>query len=148
MAWSMDKLFTRDDGSPLHFYIPPFEKKEQYVKLIARGGGQILKSWNPNAIALVEPPVDTSILGDVEIFEIRWLIDSWKAGELQDLQDYRTNQRGDSFSPSKRLKYTEEESEAILEYIAGSSETPNGSKLWKVQSMFLRHSFYLGNGGE
>ncbi|XP_078517337.1 uncharacterized protein LOC144782067 [Lissotriton helveticus] len=149
-------LFLQEDGSPMHFYVPPGPWKRLLSPLIEHGGGLLCRMRQPRAL-LLAPPGEGFKGGPDAYISARFVAECVRAGELLDPDAFRLVPEELTTRPccshelvpgrlNGRSSFTRAEDLAILMYIrdyvpVGASVT--GTTVWKEMSLvqLTRHSW-------
>eukprot|EP00698_Gefionella_okellyi_P012179 TRINITY_DN3257_c0_g1_i2.p1 TRINITY_DN3257_c0_g1~~TRINITY_DN3257_c0_g1_i2.p1 ORF type:complete len:364 (-),score=73.84 TRINITY_DN3257_c0_g1_i2:1067-2158(-) len=135
-------LFTKD-GKPLEFYMAPNRDKERIRKIVTKGGGIMRAGYTTTCITL--SPADMLQTAPADSTSTAFIDDSAINQALQDVGAYRLSvlrQKAAASLPAVattqplqarkgRLKYTDEEDLAIINYVSRPGVSTSGVMVWK-----------------
>ncbi|KAJ1109170.1 hypothetical protein NDU88_006534 [Pleurodeles waltl] len=149
-------LFLQEDGSPMHFYVPPGPWKRLLSALIEHGGGLLCRLRQPGAL-LLAPPEESFKAGPDTYISARFVAECVRAGELLDPEGYRLVPEDISTQPccshelvlsrsNSRSSFTRAEDLAILMYLrdhAPVGAAVTGTAVWKEMGrvQLTRHTW-------
>ncbi|PIK45099.1 putative telomeric repeat-binding factor 2-interacting protein 1-like [Apostichopus japonicus] len=135
-------IFISDDGDALTFFIRPSETKSRLRPLIENAGGLVTSKARQGDDVIRIAADDDIATGDGYV-QAQFVHDCLSQGQLLNTKDYLCKSHTRSPSPGEtsnvlvnvtgtgRMKYTEEEDRAILQYIAKHPANYGGNVLWK-----------------
>jgi len=142
----MDSLFTTESGKPLSFVLLGFSapSARSFIKKIQEAGGEVKKTISQDSIIIIanEQKIPKEIPSGSPYYSISFIEKCLEQEQLLDISEFllgenkapsKTPTKSPIKSPRKRDKFTLEDDEKILDYVAENQngKSPTGKKLWQ-----------------